>query len=75
MRYLLTAAAFLGTLCIVCMAAVFAVLAFAGPHSDTLSKPMQVVVYVLAYGAVLGLPVLAARATWRARSKSAADRP
>lgn len=69
MRYLVTAAAFAGSFVLVAMAAVFAVLAFAGPHSDTLPKPLQAVVYVLAYGSVLVLPVLAARAAWRSSSR------
>jgi len=65
MRYVLTAAAFLATLVGVGAAAIFAVIAFAGPHSDTLPKPLQLLVYVLAWAALLGLPALAARATWR----------
>ena len=72
MRYLLTAAAFVAAFVFVAMAAVFAVIAFAGPHSDTLPMPLQVVVYVLAYGSVLVLPALAARAAWRANSKRGA---
>jgi len=72
MRYLLTIASYLVSLLLIGMAAVFALIAFAGPHSDTLPKPMQVVVYVAAYVAVLVLPALAARAAWRASSRRGA---
>jgi hypothetical protein len=64
-RYVLTAAAFLATLVVVGAATIFAVLAFAGPHSDMLPKPLQILVYVLAWAVLLGLPALAARAAWR----------
>jgi hypothetical protein len=65
MRYVLAIAAFLATLLVAAAAAIFAVIAFAGPHSDILPMPLQILVYLLAWAAVLGLPTLAARAVWR----------
>lgn len=71
MKYIAAAAAFVVTLLGVGAAAVFAVLAFAGPHSDILPQPLQIVLYVLCWIAVIALPLLAARAAWR---RSAARR-
>jgi hypothetical protein len=65
MRYVLTIAAFVATLLVVAAATIFAVLVLAGPHSDMLPMPLQVIVYLVAWVAVLALPVLAARAAWR----------
>ena len=65
MKYVAAAAAFLATLFGVGVAAVFAVLAFAGPHSDALPQPLQIALYVLCWVAVIALPPLAARAAWR----------
>jgi hypothetical protein len=65
MKYIAAAAAFFATLIAVGVAAVFAVLAFAGPHSDTLPQPLQIALYVLCWVAVIALPLLAARAAWR----------
>ena len=69
MKYVLTIAAFVATLWAVAIAAIFAVIAFAGPHSGAISKPMEMLVYGLAGLSVLVLPALAARAVWRNRSR------
>lgn len=68
MRYVLTVAAFVGTLWLVGIAAVFAVISFAGPHSGPISKPMELLVYGLACISVLVIPVIAARSVWRRMS-------
>lgn len=47
------------------MAAIFALISVAGPHSTPWPKPMQTLVYVLAGLAILVLPALAARAAFR----------
>lgn len=73
MRYLATAVTFLVTFAGVAAAAVVTVLVFAGPHSDILPKPLQVLVYVLAWVVVLAVPFIAARAVWRRSSHSAAS--
>lgn len=65
MRYALAIAAFLATLVLVAAGAIVAVLVLAGPHSDILPMPLQIVVYGLAWVVVLLLPALAARAVWR----------
>lgn len=65
MRYLTVATAFLLTLLGVGAIAAAAVIVFAGPHSDILPMPLQIATYILAWVAVLGLPVFAARAVWR----------
>lgn len=64
-RLLLAAAAGLGALFLSLVVAIFGVLAFAGPHSDLLPRPWQLLVYGLAIASVLVLPALAVRAAWR----------
>jgi hypothetical protein len=64
-RYVLTALTFVGVLAVAAVLAFVAVMVFAGPHSDILPGPLQVVVYLAGWAAVLALPILAARAVWR----------
>jgi hypothetical protein len=70
MRFLMTAIAYVGSLFFVAMTAVFGVIAFAGPHSPAVSKSTETVVYLLAGGAVLVLPAVAAIAVWRRTGRS-----
>jgi hypothetical protein len=65
MRYVLAAAAFLVTLGAVAVTTLLIVIVLAGPHSDILPMPLQILLYLLAWAAVLVVPVLAARAAWR----------
>ena len=65
MRYIAAAAAFVATLWLVCMAAVFALISAVGPHSASVSKPVEILIYMLCGAAVLVLPILAAKAAWR----------
>jgi len=55
------------------MAAVFALISVAGPHSTPWPKPMQTLVYIVAGLAVLILPALAARAAFRSVSHRTAS--
>lgn len=65
MRYVLTAAAFLLALALVAVVAFVAVIVLAGPHSDMLPQWLQVVVFILGWVAVLGVPGYVARKVWR----------
>lgn len=65
MKYLVTAAAFLATLLAVGATTLVIVIVFAGPHSDLLPPPLQVVVFIAGWVAVLGIPILVARAVWK----------
>ena len=65
MKYLLATVAYVGTLLVVGVAAMAIVLVLAGPHSDLLPQPLQIVVFAIGWIAVLVLPALAARAAWR----------
>ena len=69
MKYVITAATFLVTLAAMAAAVGLTVLAVAGPHSDTVPKSLQPLVFVVAWGLVLGVPTLAARAVWRRLGK------
>jgi hypothetical protein len=69
MRYVGAAVAFFAALVAVGMAAIFALIAFAGPHSKPLSEPLLTVLYIAAGLAVLILPPWAARAAFRAGSR------
>jgi hypothetical protein len=64
-RIVLTLVAFVVTLAAVAATAVVVVIVFAGPHSDILPAPLQAVVFIAGWAAVLCLPVVAARKTWR----------
>lgn len=70
MRYLGAAIAFFATLVAVGMAAIFALISFAGPHSTPLSEPFLTVAYIATALAVVILPPWAARAVFRAGSKT-----
>lgn len=65
LRLVAAAGAFVLSVLLVGAAVAAAVLVFAGPHSDLLPAPLQVIVYLLAWAALLGLPAWAARAVWR----------
>lgn len=65
MKYIAAAIAFIATLWVTGMAAVFALIAVVGPHSGPASKPVEILTYGLGGAAVLVLPLLAARAAWR----------
>lgn len=71
MRYAGAALAFFVTLAAVGMAAIFALISFAGPHSKPLSEPLLTVAYIAVGLAVVILPPWAARAVFRAGSKTA----
>lgn len=71
MRYVGAAIAFFVTLAAVGMAAIFALISFAGPHSKPLPEPVLTVAYVAVGVAVVILPPWAARAVFRAGSKTA----
>ena len=64
MRYLWTAGAFLLALVVVGAVALVAVVVLAGPHSDMLPQWLQVVVFILGWVAVLGVPGYVARKVW-----------
>ena len=65
MRYLLTGLAYVASLAAVSVIAFFVVMVFVGPHSGTLPRVAQGGLLVLGWCAVLILPVLAARSSWR----------
>ncbi len=65
MRIVTTALVYLATLVGIGACAAFAALVLAGPHSDLLPRVLQFATLVLGWSAVLVLPVLAARWTWR----------
>ena len=69
MRYLAAAAAYVATLWFLFMVVVFGLISLVGPHSKPFSEPISSVVYVLAGLVLLVVPVLAARAAFRAGSK------
>lgn len=64
-KWLLTLLAFVGTLVVTAAIAFVVVIVFAGPHSDLLPSFLQPVVFIAGWLAVLGVPFIAARATWR----------
>ena len=64
-RYALASLVFVATLLAVAGLALAVVIVFAGPHSDMLPAPLQIVVYVAGWAAILVVPFLAARAVWR----------
>jgi hypothetical protein len=65
MRCLLTGLACVASLAVVAAVAFFVVLVFAGSHSGLAPRAVQGGVLVLGWSAVLILPVLAARSSWR----------
>lgn len=65
MRVLLTVTAYLGTLAVVAVAAFFLVIVLAGPHAGLLPHALEVLVLVLGWLAVLGLPGWVAWIVWR----------
>lgn len=65
MKVLLTAVASLISLVITAGVALACVLVLAGPHSDILPTWLQVVVFILGWVAVIGVPVGVGRFTWR----------
>lgn len=65
MRILLTGLAYIVSLALVAVAAFFAVILLAGPHSGLLPEWLKTVVLALGWLAVLVLPVVLARMAWR----------
>ncbi len=69
MRYVLTAAAYLGALWFCVMVAVFGLISFVGPHSAPLPKSLEPVVYFVAGAVIFLVPIVVAAAVWRSQSK------
>ena len=65
MRVLFTLTAYLGTLAVAAVAAFFIVIVLAGPHAGLLPHALEVLVLVVGWLAVLGVPLWVARAVWR----------
>jgi len=65
MRYLATAITYIGALWIVGMAAIFWILGIAGKESAPVSKTFEIGSYVVCTIAVIVLPALAARYSWK----------
>ena len=76
MRQILAAGVWLATLLVVAVIALVLVLFVAGPHSGLLPQPLEVLVIIVAWAAVLVLPILASRAVLRRfdRTRSAAPK-
>jgi hypothetical protein len=70
-QLLLTALAYLLVLSILAVATFFAVLVFAGPHSDVLPGWMEPVVLILGWLVVLVVPAGAAAWVWRRLGRGA----
>jgi uncharacterized membrane protein YuzA (DUF378 family) len=64
MKYALTALAFVVSLLVVGVVAFFVVIFLAGPHADILPQPLEVLVGIAGWLAVLVLPILSARSVW-----------
>ena len=64
-RWLLTALAYLGLLCVVGVAALIFALLLGETHGGLLPDALRPFAFILAWVAVLVLPVLGARAAWR----------
>ena len=64
-KVLLTALAALISLVVTAGVALACVLVLAGPHSDILPSWLQVVVFILGWVAVIGVPIAAGAFTWR----------
>jgi hypothetical protein len=65
MRWCLTVLAYLGLLCLVGVVALFFALLFGESHGGLLPYSLRPIAFILAWAAVLVLPVLGARAVWR----------
>ena len=68
-KYLVTAAAYLGTLWVAVIVSVFGLISFVGPHSAPLAKSLEPVVYLIAGALMLVVPIAAAVFVWRSWSK------
>lgn len=64
-RALLAVLAYLLALAAVAVCAFFAVIVLAGPHAGLLPRPLEVLVLMLGWAAVLVVPMLVARTAWR----------
>lgn len=64
-RILATPIAYVVSLVIIATIALVAVLLLAGPHAGLLSGPLETVVLVIGWLAVLGLPAFVALRVWR----------
>ena len=65
MRYLLTGLAYVVSLVVTAAVVLVAVLFLAGPHAGLLPQPLEVVVIIAGWGAVVALPIVAARGVWK----------
>jgi hypothetical protein len=65
MKGLLTAVVVLLSLVFTAGVALAVVLVFAGPHSDILPSWLQIVVGALGWLAVIAVPIVVGKATWR----------
>lgn len=68
MRYVVVSLTFIGTLLIMAVVGFFAIMLFAGPHSDILPRWLNTPVFLLVWALVLVTPVLVARRVWRSLS-------
>lgn len=74
MRYVKVAAAFVITLWVGFMAAVFLLISVMGPHSPPPSRAAQILAYVACVTFVVVLPIAVARRVW-VRGASGAAQP
>jgi hypothetical protein len=65
MHFVIAVAVYLVALAIVGVAAFFIVIVVAGPHAGLLPQPLEVVVLIAGWLAVLGLPLWVAMKVWR----------
>jgi hypothetical protein len=65
MKYALTALAFVVSSLVIAVMAFFVVIFLAGPHADLLPQPLEVLVGIAGWLAVLVLPILIARSVWK----------
>ena len=64
-RWILTILAWLASVLIVTPVALFSVLVLAGPHAGLLPQSLEMVVLLVGWVAVLGVPILVARRVWK----------
>ena len=73
MKHLVTAVAVLISIVVTAGVALAVVLVFAGPHSDILPAWLQGVVFVLGWAAVIAVPILVGKTTWRHLNRGVAQ--
>jgi len=69
-RGVITAVAYLVTLCLIGSVTIFAVLVLAGPHAGLLPQPLEVIVGLAGWTVVLVVPILIARSVWGRTSRT-----